>query len=98
MATMTTTIKMITLKAPIVTVITLNNNHRVKKILIVQITTIIGKITTTTTIMIMSMIQMMINKFIHMKMMIPILIKEEGDPRDLKIKKLSSKKLSKVIK
>lgn len=81
-----------------VKVITQNNSLKVNKTLTVRmIITTIENITIIEIIMIMRMIPM-INRFIHMKMMTRILIREEVDLKDPKIKRLSLKKSFKVIK
>ena len=62
-------------------------SHKVNKTLIVQMKTIIEKIIITKIIMIIRMI-LMISRFIRIKMMTQILIKEGEDLKDPKIKRL----------
>ena len=91
-----TTTKMTIHKIPTVKVTTLTKSHKVKKTLIVRMTTTI--IENIITIIMIMKISQMINRFILIKMMILIWIKGEVDQKDRKIKRLSLKKLFKVIK
>ena len=93
-----TTTKMTIHKIPTVKVTTLTKSHKVKKTPIVRMTTtIIENIIITKIIMIMRISQM-INRFILIKMMILIWIREGVGQRGQKIKRLSLRKLSKAIK
>lgn len=81
-------IKMTTHNIHTVKVTTHKISHKVNKTLIVQMkTTIIENIIITKIIMIMRMI-LMISRFIRIKMMTQILIKEGEDLKDPKIKRL----------
>lgn len=93
-----TTTKTTTHKIPTAIVITLTNNPKVKKTLIVRMTTtIIENIIITKIVMIMKISQT-INRFILIKMMTLIWIREGVGQRGQKIKRLSLRKLSKAIK
>lgn len=69
-----------------------------KVIIILKVSLIKRKKLNPTKMILIIMRILTISKYILMKMMTQILIKEEEDPKDPKIKKLSLKKLSKVIK
>ena len=91
-----TTTKMTIHKIPTVKVTTLTKSHKVKKTPIVRMTTTI--IENIITIIMIMRISQMINRFILIKMMILIWIREGVGQRGQKIKRLSLRKLSKAIK